>query len=232
VGPLAVHHHYIAQLRSQNQALKTQVAGTDALRFENQELAAQLAADKRELTQAQAQMAELLRLRGEVGPLRRDSQELARLRAQPPPPPPAALPAPPPDELAQRFEAERARTINALKIIGLQLRVLKKDNALLSALAADGSLAPNFAVEKLGNFDMKKVELLVNDPAQLNQLLDNSPETIIARTAEPIPTPDGRYLRVYALADGSVQSRSTEHPNEAFDANWHLVEVKRQPGVQ
>jgi hypothetical protein len=44
--------------------------------------------------------------------------------------------------------------------------------------------------------------------------------------AEPIPTPDGRFLRIYAMADGSVQSRSTEGANEAFDANWHLVQLQ------
>jgi len=51
--------------------------------------------------------------------------------------------------------------------------------------------------------------------------MDEAPETIIARTADLIPTPDGRWLRVYAAADGRVQQKSTEDPNEAFDGNWH-----------
>jgi len=96
-------------------------------------------------------------------------------------------------------------------------------------VAADGSLDTDLLANSLPNFDMKQFELLVSDPSQLGKILDEAPETIIARTADPIPTPDGRWLRVYALADGSVQQKSTDDPDEAFDGNWHLGQVKPRP---
>ena len=76
---------------------------------------------------------------------------------------------------------------------------------------------------------LRNVELLVNDPSQLGKLLEEAPETIVARTAEPIPTPDGRWLRVYTLADGSVQSYSGEFPNQAFTGNLQIQIVKPRP---
>ena len=66
----------------------------------------------------------------------------------------------------------------------------------------------------------------MSDPSQLGKIMDEAPETIIARLRDPIPTPDGRWLRVYALADGSVQQNSTEDPYGAFDGNWHPGQLK------
>ena len=66
----------------------------------------------------------------------------------------------------------------------------------------------------------------MRDPSQLGKIMDEAPETIIARLRDPIPTPDGRWLRVYALADGSVQQNSTEDPYGAFDGNWHPGQLK------
>ena len=63
----------------------------------------------------------------------------------------------------------------------------------------------------------------------LGELVPPEPETIVARTADPIPTPDGRWLRFYTLADGSVQHYSTETPNQAFTGNWQLQSVKSRP---
>ena len=79
------------------------------------------------------------------------------------------------------------------------------------------------------NMNDTDLELLVNDPSQLGKLLEEAPETIVARTAEPIPTPDGRWLRVYTLADGSVQSYSDESPNQAFTGNLQFQIVKPRP---
>ena len=55
--------------------------------------------------------------------------------------------------------------------------------------------------------------------SELGKLIAEAPETIIART-DPIRAPDGKWLRVYSLADGSVHQRSTEGPDEAFAGNW------------
>jgi RNA polymerase sigma factor (sigma-70 family) len=221
VTPLMVQHRQLTRLRDENHSLQEQMRQAGDLRSENEKLSAQLARQPPGLSDAER--AELLRLRGEVGPLRRDSQELVRLRAQPPPVKPVAAPV---DEAVQRFDAQRARTVNALKVIGLQLRVLKSRNEFKAAFSPEGNLDPNLVAEKLPNFEMNQVELVVADPSDLEKVLDDSPQTIIARTVDPIQTPDGKWLRVYTLADGSVQQRSTENPNEAFGGNWQLVQVK------
>jgi hypothetical protein len=221
--PLVIQHQRLARLRGENQLLQDRARQADNLRVENEKLSAQLADAKERPGLSEAQLAELVRLRGEVGPLRRDRQELVRLRAQAQAERPAT---PPDDEAIEKFEAQRARTVNALKQIGMQLRLLERNNNVEAAVAADGSLVPGHFAQSLPNFDTKQVELLVSDPSQLGKLLDESPGTIIARTADPIATPDGRWLRVYSLADGSVQQRSTENADEAFEGNWHLGQVK------
>jgi hypothetical protein len=63
-------------------------------------------------------------------------------------------------------------------------------------------------------------------PEQLRELTDHTPDTIITRTRESIPTPDGRWLRIYGLADGSAHQLSTENPEQGFTGNWRLELIK------
>jgi hypothetical protein len=106
-----------------------------------------------------------------------------------------------------------------LKQVGLQLRILQRNNVAQSAVTADGSLDSALIARSHPSFDLKQVEMLVSEPAELRRLLKEAPETIIART-QPIATPDGKWLRVYSLADGSVHQRSSENPSEALDGKW------------
>jgi hypothetical protein len=48
----------------------------------------------------------------------------------------------------------------------------------------------------------------------------------VARTAEPIRTPEGKWLRVYTLADGSAHRRITDDPADTFEGNWQPARVK------
>ena len=221
--PLVIQHNGLTRLRQENQSLREQARQGSDLRAENEKLSAELADAKQSQGLPEAQLAELLRLRGTVGPLRRDSQELARLRAKQQAErgaPPAA------DDAIKKFDEQRTQTVAALKQVGLQLRLLERNNNAKAAVTADGNLQPGLIAKSHPDFDLKQVELLVSDLSQLGKLQDEAPGTIIARTADPIPTPDGRWLRIYSLADGSVQQRSTENPDEAFDGNWHLGQVK------
>ena len=79
--PLVVQQQKLWRLREENQSLQHQVEQTGALRDENEKLSKQLSESRLGQDLSKSQLAELLRLRGEVGLLRRDSQELARLRA-------------------------------------------------------------------------------------------------------------------------------------------------------
>jgi hypothetical protein len=80
--PLVLQHQTVARLREENGALQEQVQQVNNLRGENEKLAGQLSNARQSQSLSKAQLSELLRLRGEVGPLRRDSQDLARLRAK------------------------------------------------------------------------------------------------------------------------------------------------------
>jgi hypothetical protein len=79
-APLLLQHKWVTRLRQQNAALQDQAQQLNMLRNENETLATQLSNARNDRTLTKAQLAELLRLRGEVGALRRDSQELAQLR--------------------------------------------------------------------------------------------------------------------------------------------------------
>lgn len=79
--PLVLQHQAVTRLRGENAALQEAARQANVLRGENEKLTGQLGDARQSQSLTKSQFAELLRLRGEVGPLRRDSQELARLRA-------------------------------------------------------------------------------------------------------------------------------------------------------
>ena len=221
---IVAQHNRADQLRELNQSLQAQVQTTETA---SAELSARLQTLFR-VQENDPRQAELLRLRGEVTRLRGLEAGFAKLREESlrqQEQSRAARAAT--EEALQKFDAQRAVTINAMKRVGLQLRVLANENNLNSAFTADGNLNPDLLAGS--RFDLSKVEVLVNDAAQLGKLLGESAQTIVARTAEPIPTPDGRWLRFYTLADASVQHHSTEISNQAFTGNWQLQHVKPRP---
>jgi RNA polymerase sigma factor (sigma-70 family) len=80
--PVVLQHQTVTGLREENGALREQSRQVNVLRGENEKLSGDLLEARRSQSLTRAQLSELLRLRGEVGPLRRDSQDLAQLRAR------------------------------------------------------------------------------------------------------------------------------------------------------
>ena len=78
--PLILQHQKINTMRQENLVLSNYRAQTETLRAENERLSAVLAA-KAVTNLSRPHHLELLRLRGEVGLLRKESQELAKLRS-------------------------------------------------------------------------------------------------------------------------------------------------------
>ena len=78
--PILIEQQTLKALRQENQALATQNPRMIKPDAENRNLSERLARAQQATTLSQSQLHELLRLRGEVGLLRKDSQELARLR--------------------------------------------------------------------------------------------------------------------------------------------------------
>jgi RNA polymerase sigma factor (sigma-70 family) len=129
--------------------------------------------------------------------------------------------APAPLEEQQQYEAEAARHVAMLKQVGLQLRLSLRNNP-------DGVINGDQVLEKIGagTSGRKHVELLVPSAAELRQIMSQSPQTIVARTAEPIRTPEGKWLRVYTLADGSAHQRITDNASDIFEGNWQPAQAK------
>ena len=82
VAPLIVQHQSVSRLREEHRLLQQQQGQRAQLAVENERLSNLLAQANSTQALSQAQFRELLRLRGEVGPLRQQSQELARLQEE------------------------------------------------------------------------------------------------------------------------------------------------------
>jgi hypothetical protein len=220
-------------------ALFVQQRQVRAARAQNEQLRAQLAAAEQQAEDASGRLAraqtnvptgpdpELLRLRGEVARLRAVEAELATARQrmnQPKPaaPPPAAVqpPAPAEEAMAQYNQRVGAMT-TSMKQIALALRLLCNDQATTDkSILPNGQLNPKLTQllstgENAAAIDWSNVELLISDAGALNQV---DPNTLIARS-KPIQSPDGRWMRVYAMADGSAHRRAHQTPEEIWDGS-------------
>jgi RNA polymerase sigma factor (sigma-70 family) len=80
--PTLVQHQTQVQLRNENASLRQQVAQLTPLQAENDRLSSLLGQTGNDQQLPEDQARELLRLRGEVGRLRQENQEVARLREQ------------------------------------------------------------------------------------------------------------------------------------------------------
>ena len=220
---IIVQRQSAAQLRAENDALQAQVQTMQAPAAEP----AAAPSPDRNAPEDDSRQSELLRLRGEVARLRAVEAELARRQtldqhrdadAQKQ----AAASA----EAKRQYDVQRISTVDAFKHIGLQLRILANSQRAADAFQVDGTLKPDLITRTHPGFDLSNVEMLVTNPEQLRELTDNTPDTIVTRTREPIPTPDGRWLRIYGLADGSAHQLSTENPEQGFTGNWRLERIK------
>jgi RNA polymerase sigma factor (sigma-70 family) len=223
--PLVLQHQMVARLRSENSVLQGQAQRIDGLRGEIARLSAQLS-DARQASATSTDPSELLRLRGQMGRMRALESEAAKLRKESLQYQSQARKAM--EDLAAtqqgtlEFAVQRVNSIDALKQVGQQLHALAAANNLGAAFTADGRLNPNLIAGSHPNFDLGNVQIVVSDPSQLPNLLQEGSDAIVARTAEAIQTPDERWMRFYIQADGSVQSYSTPFSNQVFSANWQL----------
>lgn len=200
--PPVLQHHANQRLETENLSLRQIAAQADSLKTENQRLAA-LEANARELDQLRRTQPELLRLRAEVTRLR---QELAnRVTAAAPVQgigtasvaPAAPAPATP-DETGQpqTLEARQIKIINDLKQLGLAARLWAMDNE--DKFPTELSQMTN---QLPANFDLSLFEFYPH----ARPVSETEPEMILFHEKQPRQGPDGRWVKAYALADGSVQ---------------------------
>jgi RNA polymerase sigma factor (sigma-70 family) len=142
--------------------------------------------------------------------------------ATPPPDASATARIPSSPEELQKYHTEVAQTVDMLKQVGMQLRLSMRDNP-------NGVIDGAQVLEAVGAgvSGRKHVELMVpSSVVELRRTMSRMPETIVARTPDPIRTPEGKWLRVYTLADGSAHQRITDDPAETFEGNWKPTRVK------
>jgi RNA polymerase sigma factor (sigma-70 family) len=216
---IVVQNNRAGQLRNENEALQDRVRKAEAT---SAELAQQLQSASRDRDNDAAR-SELLRLRAEVSRLRAAEAELARQQQ--------SAQQRQADvqrqgvssvEEKRKYDEQRITTVDAFKHIGLQLRILANENRARAAYQADGTLRSDLIAQTHPGFDLAQVEILVTDPERLGELTDKFPETIVTRTRDPIPTPDGRWLRIYGCADGSAHQFTFDNPNQTFGGQWKL----------
>jgi hypothetical protein len=204
------------------------------LRTENAELRTKLTAAQvdrpREPLKPNAPVSpdpELLRLRAEVAELRRQKIQLAR-----------ATPRSNASDENNSTEADKlpfetrvlhnTRGMMRLVLAILSIAADREDagaTGKFPIVNAEGQLTPKLRREweKIVKEDdatsgveistvWPDVELVITDAADIRKLDGN---TIVARTV-PIKTPEGKWTRVYVLADGSGHRRVHETPDEVW----------------
>lgn len=200
--PVALHEHHLAsRLANENQTLIQKAAELNQLRAENQRLATSQV-DAVELDRLRQQQTELLKLRGEVGVLRQDKILL--------------------DHLQQRAaEQERRVAIRQASEVERNTARLLADSARAYLNRHNDEFPTNFEaminelpylrtnVEQMSRFEF------FPHPRTISE---TEPGLILFREKKPRQLPDGQWVRVYTLADGSVHDPVTPDGNfEAFE---------------
>jgi len=73
---------------------------------------------------------------------------------------------------------------------------------------------------------LTNVEILVPD-VEWMMALEQYPKAVMARSKESYPNPDGSYVRVYCLGDGSVQSIRHGSGDESY--GWGQINDGSRP---
>jgi hypothetical protein len=200
----------LARLAAENAILSQQTQRLDQLRQENEQLS-RLKADADELVRLRREHAELLRLRGEVGKFRSGAEtkldsaersELTQLRLE-------------------KAEAMRAKTASFFKFIGQGCHAYAEGhNGLLPTDFKQiyGQMGPvnwpghvRLGEDSFEFFDFGK---------PLNESFGS--QILYVRERQSIQLPNGRWSRMYILADGSVQEAQTDDGNfDAWEQNFN-----------
>src|SRR6202453_1758295 len=216
-----IQHQIQSRLLAENQSLRQQLAQSQS---DDEDLSNRLAdaGDTKKLSDEQ--FNELLRLRGEVGRLRNqvgqveklqnDNQQLQAELASAPTQPAQLAP-------EDQYQLHQMHMTSAMKQVALAIRIYEGDNNMQAPTNLDQLaryLAPNtngFSFTyTVGNPDfigMDNFELM-----NVGMVNINLPYTLEIRERTPHQNLNGEWERIYAFADGSVQTINSSDGN--FDA--------------
>jgi len=196
---VAVQHQNDRKLSGENQALRQQLTGLAA---DNESLSNRLLQVRAPSPLADDQFRELLRLRGEVGRLREQTNLVGKLAAEN-----RQIQANMETTKAQsvetaKFAEHRQHIINAAKEIGTAFRIYANDN--------NDQFPTNFAEcsnELAGQTNFfGDVPLAIFEMVNVGKAGDRYPQAVAARELTARPSPLGGWERVYLRCDGSVDT--------------------------
>ena len=215
-----IQHQTQEKLRMDNETLMQQIA---QLQTDNQSLSNQLTNVGDPKKAPDDSNTELLKLRGEIGVLRRQAVEAIQ-RAQIAEQKLAAS-----LSVKAQFESNQIQIVNTAKYLGLDMRTYagEHDNQYptnspyqLAASYGDTNLLQNIPPLDFINVGLIKLNS-ENEP--------DHPSMVLIRERLARQAPDGTWQRIYGFADGSVQMATSYDGN--FDA-WEKANTYSPPPNQ
>jgi hypothetical protein len=210
-----LQHQVQEKLHAENVALALRLA---QVQTDNENLSNRLASAGNANSLSDKEHNELLKLRGEVGVLRRQASELGKLQnenqqlqsqanvgqnqaAQISP--------------ADQFRLNQFHTTDDLKQLGLAMRIYAGDN--------NDQYATNFYQLKDEFGDETKLTNFLNKYEFVNAGLvsESMPDDIIFREQTPHQNPNGGWERIYCFADGRVLTQYSDDGNFADYEKQH-----------
>jgi RNA polymerase sigma factor (sigma-70 family) len=210
------------KLRAENESLTQQIA---QLQTDNGTLSNRLAETGAAKKLSDDEFNELLKLRGEVGVLRRLTNQLSKAQSENQSPSGQTSSGQnraeqfSPEDL---FELHQIHVVSAVKEIGLAIRMYAGDN--------NGQYPTNFDQIKneLVRTNFNGVPLNSIELVNIGSANESTPNMIILREREPRENPYnyGVWSRVYGLADGSAQ---TIYGNSSNAESFKIFEQQHSP---
>ena len=201
---LLIQHQTRNQLRTDDQSLRQEIA---QLKQENENLSNQLASAGHAKSLSNDEHNELLKLRSEVGMLRRQTNEVTALREQlnnPRQSPSSNIPS---EEQQQEMAMH---TMDDAHQAGLLLHMFADDNS--------NRFPTNFdqVARYIGNTNFSKVFSSEFEIVYAGSVANvaNPSSAIVVQEREAWPTYDGKWAKVYGFADG--HSQLVTEPNDDF----------------
>jgi RNA polymerase sigma factor (sigma-70 family) len=210
-----VQHQAQEKLRADNAALAQQIL---QLQTDNESLSNRLtgAEDSKKLPENPNN--ELLKLRDEVGVLRRQTDEASQ-KAQVAEQKLATF-----LSAQAQFKTHQDNAINAMKEVGLAMRVYSNDNGgqfPTNLLQLTGELGPWTNSWTIGGIDLWGFDFANAGAVSLDH-----PNMVELRERLARQAPDGTWQRIYGFADGSVQTATSYDGN--FDT-WEKANTYSPP---
>ena len=221
---IVIQHQAQTKLRDQSESLRQQITQLEA---NNEGLSNRLAAAGARPASFQSlpdgQSNELLKLRGEVGVLRQQASEASQ-KAQVAEQKLATL-----LSAKAQFASHQSATMNAAKMLGLDMRLYARDHDNQFPTNRLYKLADDYGTTNLLQ-NIPPLELIDVGLTKLNsQSQPDHPSMVVVRERLARQAPDGTWSRIYLFADGSVQTATSYDGN--FDA-WEKANTYAPPPNQ